>query len=435
MKFDLVKAIEEKELFSKQEKLIVTLSGGVDSMVLFDVVYKLNKNIIVAHVNHKAREISDQEFDTLKAFAKSKKVVFEGYVASRNESENFHQDSRNQRYNFFRAIAQKHQAKKILVAHHQDDQVETILMRLIRGTSFTGYAGIPGERKDRNISIIRPFMDIKKSTLVEYAKENEVPFYEDESNQEDYYTRNRFRNKIIPLLKEENPKLNERVAQFADYINSADSVLTKLRDQFLQEYCFYNTVSLEAFKKLDRAIMIKVIKHLVNTTTMDSVEVSYDQYNAIINMCFNDTPNNTYALGKGFEFVKEYESVYVQKEVEVEKINITVEKEGEYFVSDNKSYVFSTKKLEHNSTNYFELCYNDKVFPLYIRQRQNGDKMSLKVGTKKVKNIMIDQKVPLTKRDKILLIANDDFVLWIPGIKKSVQDQTLEQKLYVYEVE
>ncbi|MCD6482345.1 MAG: tRNA lysidine(34) synthetase TilS, partial [Candidatus Izimaplasma sp.] len=88
---------------------------------------------------------------------------------------------------------------------------------------------------------------------------------------------------------------------------------------------------------------------------------------------------------------------------------------------------------EQYNRNYFELCYNNKVFPLYLRNRSNGDKMVLKIGTKKVKDILIDQKIPLSKRDKLFIIANKDTVLWIPGIKKSYQPKCIK-KIYIYEV-
>ena len=146
METSLVKLIQEKKLFEKNEKIIVALSGGVDSMVLFNVLYELNKNIIIAHINHKARSVSDDEFIKIKEFAKKCNVPFEGFVITEKLNNNFHQDARDQRYNFFKAIAQKQQVKKIFLAHHQDDQVETILMRLVRGTSFGGYAGIPIEK-------------------------------------------------------------------------------------------------------------------------------------------------------------------------------------------------------------------------------------------------------------------------------------------------
>ena len=180
--------------------------------------------------------------------------------------------------------------------------------------------------------------------------------------------------------------------------------------------------------------MIKVIMHLVNQGTLDTVEVSFDQYNQIISLCLSKQPNSSISLGKGFDFIKEYDYIYVKQEEVIPEINITVAGEGEHFVSDNKSYVFSYKKLEHNNSKSYELCYNDKVFPLYIRQRKNGDKMSLKVGTKKVKDILIDKKIPVSKRDKLLLIANEEYVLWIPGIKRSIQEPK-QKILYIYEVE
>lgn len=434
MKTSLINKIKKQKPFMKNEKVIVALSGGVDSMVLFDILYKLNNNLIIAHINHKVRDESDIEFQKIKEFAKDKDVAFEGFVITNQVDGNFHQFSRDQRYNFFKAIAQKHHVNKVFLAHHQDDQVETILMRLVRGTSFTGYAGIPVHRKERNLSIIRPFMDTSKQEILDYANENDIVYYEDESNQEDYYTRNRFRNNIIPLLREENPKFSEHVSQFADYIGSADIVLNRLAEEFLKANCFYNTASLQAFIKLDRAIMIKVIMHLVNKATDNQVEVSFDQYNKIISLCLNNVPNTSISLGKGYDFIKEYDYIYVKLEEIIPDINIVVEKEGEHFVDDNKSYVFSHKILVHNYSNKFELCYNDKVFPLYIRQRQNGDKMTLKIGTKKVKDIFIDKKIPKSKRDKIVMIANDDEVLWIPEIKKSQQTEK-ENKLYIYEVE
>lgn len=435
MKKDLVKYVKSKNLFQPNETVIVALSGGVDSMVLFDILSKLHVTIVIAHVNHKSRKASDKEYISIRDFAKEKKVLFEGHTITVYNKENFHQDARNQRYAFFKAVSQKHKARKIIVAHHQDDQVETVLMRLIRGSSFSGYAGIPKERVDRNIQVIRPLIDVKKSDILEYATLHNIVFYEDESNQEDYYTRNRFRNQIIPLLKQENPKLNEHIEQFVDYVGSANIILNRLRDEFLKEHCVYSTVALSPFLLLEKAIQIKVVKYLVNIVTNNTVEISYDQYSTILEICKSSHPNATYSIGKGYDFVKEYECIYITKEEPFHPVHIKVEKEGEYFVDDNKSYVFTSKKLEHNYSNKYELCYNDMVFPLYIRHRKNGDKITLKVGTKKIKDIFIDQKIPKSKRDKVILIANDESVIWIPGIKEGISDSNTSKILYIYEVE
>ncbi len=436
MNIDLRKYIERNSMFDKSETIVLALSGGVDSMVLFNVLTNINLElkIVLAHVNHNKREESKMEYQMLKKLAKKHNIPFEGYEVEINDNSNFHDDSRNQRYAFFKVVAQKHKASKIVVAHHLDDQVETIIMRLIRGTSFSGYAGIPSIRKDRNISIVRPLMKVSKKDILDYARDNDIVYYEDLSNSEDFYTRNRYRNKIIPLLRIENPNLNERILQFRDYIESADLVLDRIKNEFIEQNLFYNTVNLESFNKLERIIKIKVLTHIVNSATNNSLEIMYEQYNSILKLCLSKNPNQSYSLGNNYSFKKEYDCIYIEKDVPFKKVNIEITKYGEYFISDNHSFIFSDNKIEHKYTNYFELCYNSEVFPLYLRNRENGDKMKLKVGTKKIKDILIDKKIPQSKREKLLVVSNKESVLWIPEIKKSLNSEECNKKLYIYEV-
>ncbi len=436
MERNLRTLVLDKGIFSKDETVVVALSGGVDSMVLLDILNNidLDLKLIISHVNHNVRSESINEFEHIKKLAIKLKIPFEGYSVKENEKLNFHDDSRNQRYGFFKAVAQKYKASKIVVAHHLDDQVETTLMRITRGTSFSGYAGIPEIRKDRNISIIRPLMEVTKDEIIAYSKKYEVNYYEDSSNKEDHYTRNRYRHNIIPLLKKENPTLNQKIMQFKDYIESADLVLNRLKDEFIKENCFYNNINLKTFNELDKIIKIKVLKHLVNIMTDNTVEVSYKQYNQMIELCSAKNSNKSLSIGKNFNFVKEYEYIFIEKKMKIEKKIIEVNGYGEYFVNDNDSFVLSENKISQYSSNFIELCYNNKVFPLYLRNRKNGDTMTLKIGTKKVKDILIDQKIPLSKRDKMFVVADSKSVLWIPGIKKSLQDNTLLKKIYIYEV-
>lgn len=436
MNIDLRKHIQSKKLFQENETVVLALSGGVDSMVLFDILKKINLklNIVLAHVNHNKREESKMEYQLIKKLAITNGIPFEGYEVEKTDNSNFHDDSRNQRYAFFKVVAQKHKASKIVVAHHLDDQVETIIMRLIRGTSFSGYAGIPSIRKDRNISIIRPLMKVSKKDVLDYARDNEIIYYEDTSNNEDFYTRNRYRNKIIPLLRIENPNLNERIMQFRDYIESADLVLDRIKAEFIEKNCVYNTVNLDEFNKLERIIKIKVLTHIINSATNNTLEIKYEQYTSIIKICLSKVPNQSYSLGNDYTFKKEYDYIYIEKDAPFKKINLEINKLGEYFVSDNHSFIFSDNKLEHNYTNYFELCYNNEVFPLYLRNREDGDKMKLKVGTKKLKDILIDKKIPQSKRNKLLVLSNKELVLWVPKIKKSINSDLCNKKIYIYEV-
>ena len=366
------KLIQEKKLFTKNETIIIALSGGIDSMVLFDIIYKQNNNVVIAHVNHNKRKESILEYEYISKMAKEYNIPFEGYTILDKSTSNFHHDARLKRYDFFKAIAQKYNSSKIAVAHHLDDQVETILMRIVRGTSFSGYSGIKAIRSDRNVSIIRPLMNIKKEDIIQYAKANNTKYFEDKSNSEDIYTRNRFRNTIIPLLKTENPNLDSKIIQLAEYIDSADEVLEEKKNQFLKAFSMYNNVSLHDFNKLNKIVKIKVVKHLVNSTTNNTIEVNYEQYKSIIDLCLSSSPNQLISLSNDYNFVKEYDVIYVAKVEDFTPQNIKVTKEGEYFVNDNKSFVFTHNKLTHNYSNYFELCYNKLVFPLNIRQRNNG---------------------------------------------------------------
>ncbi len=435
MKDTLVKTIKKKKLFTDNQTIIIAVSGGVDSMVLLDILSKIHptNKLVIAHVNHKKRLASEEEYKAIKEIAKQYRIPFEGYTFIHQNTNNFQAEARKARYQFFFALAVKYGAKTIVTAHHLDDQIETILMRLTRGSSFSGYSGMKSHIKKRNYEIVRPFLDIPKDELYEYAKTYDIPYFEDESNKDDIYTRNRFRNQLIPLLKEENPLFYEKMNQFTQYMEDADDILDKACNEFMKKYYMYASIPVEPFNKLDHMIQIKVLERVINKSTNDSVEVSYKQYQKLIELADSDQPNQFYALGKEYEWIKEYDVFYIEKVKEVTPINIEITAPGEYFVDDNISYIFTYEKLEHNHRNYYELCYNEKVFPLYLRNRKNGDRIKLKEGTKKEKEILIDQKIPLSKRDKLILLTDQENVYWIVGVKKASQ-QKQPNKLYIYEV-
>lgn len=432
----LQNCIDNSGFFNPKDTVVIALSGGVDSMVLLDVLLssKLELNCIIAHVNHKKRLESDLEYQSIQELAHKLSIPFEGYEYSSKGKNNFHNESRNQRYSFFKTVAQKYHTRKILLAHHLDDQVETILMRIVRGTSFSGYSGIGELRIDQNFEIIRPFLSISKEEIMVYALTNNITFYEDKTNQEDHYTRNRYRHAIIPLLKEENPNLDDRIMQFRDYLLSANSVLEHLCDEFLKTQKDPSKLQLLSFNRLEKAIKYKILTKFINNSTGNNVELKYEQLVELVKICHASTPNQSFSLGKNYLFIKEYNDIFIQYKIKDIKTNIEVNGCGEYRIDDKHRFIISDRKLEHIDTKYFELCYNKKVFPLYLRNRKNGDKINLSIGTKKVKDILIDKKVPVSKRNELILLAQEDTVLWIPNIKKSKRNSSLPNRLYIYEV-
>jgi len=433
---NLLKIIETKKYFNKNETIVLALSGGVDSMVLFDILNKSTKNlkIIVAHVNHKKRKESDNEYTSIQKLCQDKNIIFEGYEINEELSGNFHNEARKKRYNFFKSIASKHNSRKIVLAHHYDDQVETIFMRIIRGSSFSGYQGVLETRKDGFINFVRPLIETKKEDIYEYAVKNNLLYFEDDSNKSDIYTRNRFRNSILPLLREENPQVDDKILQLSEYVSSADNILNKMTASFIEKFCFHNMINLKEFNNQEYIIKVKIIKNIVNKATNNNLEISNLQYKKIIKMCQNEKANNTYDLGNDFVLYKEYEYFYVDKIITNPKINIIVNKCGEYFVDDNKSVLISEKKIEQKSSNWIELCYNELVFPIMIRTRKNGDRIQLKSGSKKIKDLLIDKKIPLSKRDNIIVIEHKNEVVGIPSLNKVKYEPNCVNKIFIYEV-
>ncbi|MCR5307584.1 MAG: tRNA lysidine(34) synthetase TilS, partial [bacterium] len=196
--------INEENLIEKNETIVVGVSGGIDSMVLLNVLYDLGYNIIIAHVNHNVRIESKDELIFVKKYAEERNIKFESTVLDKIEGTNFQDEARRLRYEFFFNVARKHNATKIATAHHLDDLLETILMRISRGSNLYGYGGIKPIINYSSFSIIRPLLCVNRQTIKEYQELKNIPYMEDNSNLKDKYTRNRYRHHIVPILVEEN---------------------------------------------------------------------------------------------------------------------------------------------------------------------------------------------------------------------------------------
>jgi len=212
------------------DTIIVAVSGGIDSMVLLDMLYKHHKNIVVAHCNHGYREESEIEADFVKSACNDLHITFEYKKAiNLKDDEN---SARKFRYDFFNELVNKYNAK-LFMAHHNDDQVETILFRFLRGAGLVGLSGMKEYDETRNI--IRPFLSYTKHDIIEYANKNNLQWMDDSTNFETKYDRCWLRNEIIPLIKARKAgfasvltKTSENMAEIADFMKiEADKWLAK----------------------------------------------------------------------------------------------------------------------------------------------------------------------------------------------------------------
>ena len=195
-------------LLIDNDTIIVAVSGGPDSMALLSLLLEIknnkNINIICAHVNHNSGRMGqDEEEEYVKSFSNKNNIIFESYKIDEYKESNFEMEARSKRYSFFDELVKKYNAKYVFTAHHGDDLVETILMRMVRGSNLSGYSGFKSVVNMDGYYIVRPLIYYTKAELEEYDKENNVKYYIDSSNSKDKYTRNRYRKYVLPFLKEE----------------------------------------------------------------------------------------------------------------------------------------------------------------------------------------------------------------------------------------
>ena len=230
------KVIDELRLKLNNEKAVVTCSCGIDSATLLDLVLKAIpcENVIVAHVNHNKRKESIIEQEYIESFCMEKNLKLEVLTLPKESNGNFQEWARNKRYEFFEDVAKKNSAKYILLAHHANDNLETILMRIMKTSSLKGYAGMEKCTIQNGVYIYRPLLNTPKEEIENYAKENNIKYFEDSSNAKDDYTRNRIRHHIVPLLQEENPSLFESISKYSQTLLSANKLLEKVKVEFIE---------------------------------------------------------------------------------------------------------------------------------------------------------------------------------------------------------
>ena len=193
------------------DTIVLGNSGGPDSMYLFNVLLELRKKyklkIVCAHVNHNVRRESDDEQVFLMNYCKDHDVVFEAMKIEKYGDDNFHNQARTIRYNFFEDMVKKYDANYLMTAHHGDDLIETILMRIVRGSTLKGYSGFEKIIDNGTYKTVRPLVFLTKDYIQKYDDEHNIPYVIDHSNFKGKYTRNRYRMNVLPFLKEEDISL------------------------------------------------------------------------------------------------------------------------------------------------------------------------------------------------------------------------------------
>ncbi|MBR2712929.1 MAG: tRNA lysidine(34) synthetase TilS [Bacilli bacterium] len=406
--------------------VVVAVSGGPDSMALLSLLLKIrdkkNINIIVAHVNHNLREESKEEYQFVKDYSEKNNCIFEGIDLNFDTSTSIEEAARKKRYDFFEEILNKYNSNILLTAHHGDDLIETILMRLTRGSSIDGYVGFKKISKRDNYTILRPLIYYTKEEIMNYLVENNIDYRIDKTNSSKKYTRNRYRLDILPVLKNENKNVNLKYLQFSEMLDENNTFVNKYVNNKYDEIVLDNIINIELLLKEDIYIVKKIAyKYLYNVYLDDIYLIESKHIDDIINMITSNKSYLEISLPNNVVLEKDYSKLSIKNYFDNEEYKIELKDE----VRINNGVIKYIDETTETS-NYVTHIDSSKVkLPLYVRNRRDGDYIEVLNlnGKKKVKDIFIDSKIDNKLRDSYpLVVDSDDNIIWIPGIKKSKYD-------------
>lgn len=400
--------------FLKNSNILVAISGGVDSVVLTELLVQLAYNISLAHCNFKLRD-TDSDNDELfvkklgeRLNLKTITTHFETKKYAKEHKLSIQIAARELRYNWFDELISNHNFDYLVTAHHVDDSIETFLINFTRGTGLEGLTGIP----QQNGNIIRPLLTFSRNEILDFAEKNNIKWREDKSNSETKYIRNKIRHEVIPILKEINPSLLSSFKKTTHNIQQSQDIINQLVSNELSKIQTKNgdiiKFDIEKIKQLNnpKAFLYQFFKKYGFTD-------SDDIYNLLNAQSGKQIFSKTHRILKDRDFllflptdkvVSRTQVFYLNKSIEaIEKpISLTFKQVKNKSLKDEKNIVFfDTDKL---------------IYPLVIRKWRNGDyfyPIGMK-GKKKLSKFFKDEKMSLFDKEKVWLLCNaNNDVLWI----------------------
>lgn len=405
--------------------IIVACSGGPDSMFLLYSLKNMGYNVICAHVNHNVRIESKDEYKFLEKYCNEQNIIFEGIEIKKYKKGKFsEEEAREFRYKYFEEIVKKYHAKYLFTAHHGDDLIETILMRIVRGSSLKGYRGFDIITKKNNYEIIRPLVYMTKEEIEKEIDKLKIPYVIDKTNYEDVHTRNRYRHYVLPFLKKEDKSVHLKFLKFSKKIDECNSYFERELDKMYLKVYDDSSINIKEFMSIDSYLQKKIIEKVLSYMYPDNLYLVSDIHiDSIINLINNTKDNAQIDLPNNIIVLKEYGYI------KFKKIDELVFSDYEYTLIDEvevEDGIIKLVKESDDTSNYcIRLNSNDIKLPLIVRNRRDSDRIQIKNlnGTKKINDIFIDCKIDKEKRNSLpIVVDSNNTVVWIPGIKKSNLD-------------
>jgi tRNA(Ile)-lysidine synthase len=434
--------LEQKGYELKDKRILVGVSGGPDSLALLHYLWtqreKRNLFLVAAHVDHMFRgEESLQDAIFVQRFCESRNIPFEmeqmnvpAYMRQTGLSSQ--QAARECRYKFFERLMNEYAMDFLVLGHHGDDQVETILMRLTRGSTGKARAGIPFSRPFQKGEIIRPFLCINREEIEGYCIEHQLKPRRDPSNEKETYSRNRYRKHVLPFLQKENPRVHEHFRRFSEELQSDEDVLVTLAEEKMRKVIKEKKdgeiiILIQGFiampMPLQRRGIQLILNYLYKEKPPSLSAIHIDQLFSIIR---SPQPSGVLDFPNGLKVVRSYnECGFYSSCKDSPSFRYEIGGPGEWHIPNGSIITMEfvdEPSQEFMSRDHLLLNPEQVTLPLVIRTREHGDWMTVKgmKGTKKLNRIFIDEKVPMLDR-KGWPIITDYFneIIWLPALKKA----------------
>lgn len=458
MKEKVIDTVIKNKLINKGDNIVVGVSGGPDSIALLFILEELQEiikfNLFVAHINHGIRgEEADKDEHYVKNVCEklnipfySKKVNMDKYAKKHRLSSE--EAGRVIRYKFFRELLSKNGGGKIAVAHNKNDQAETLILRIVRGTGIDGLKGMEYKKND----VIRPLLDIDRSEIEKFCQDNCLDARIDKTNLETIYGRNKVRLELIPYIEK---NFNEGII---DTLVRTSKIM-QLESNFLKKHAkkIYGQILIKKDKnsiKLNNKEFLKIHDGMKSRVLRNSIEnlighikgVEEKHIASIIELSFNENTGKEIHIGNNIRVKISYDYLIIEngnKKIKTidtrKKVNIDGVTNIKELKMTLKTELIDRKKFNFNTKDRFIKYFDyDKIRgDLFIRNRKSGDKftpLGMK-GTKKIKDFFIDEKIPREERNKIPFIVDEEEITWVVGYRINEKYKITEKTERILKIE